>query len=81
MSKVYFDVGHFIAIPAENFTSRKKKGRPPKEQPSAFLDDNNNIIPEPRELLSEIMITLFDTKGCIKRNGFYSVFKPEILHR
>ena len=55
-AKVYFDGGHFIAIPAENFPSRKKKGRPPIEQKNVFLDDNNNVIPEPKEELSEIVL-------------------------
>ncbi|MBQ6979497.1 MAG: hypothetical protein IJQ07_02520 [Clostridia bacterium] len=55
-AKIYFDGSHFIAIPQENFPKRKKKSNPIKEKQNVCLDDNNNVIPEPKEELSEIVL-------------------------
>ena len=33
-AKVYFDGGHYIAIPSENFPSKNRKGQKPKPKPT-----------------------------------------------
>jgi replicative superfamily II helicase len=45
-TKVYFDGGHYIAIPPENFpssTRKRKKPKPPKPK------QNENALPTPKE--------------------------------
>ena len=51
-AKVYFDGGHYIAIPSENFPSEKRKGRKTKPTPQQQTIETPTL-PTPKEKFTE----------------------------